>query len=125
MVFKRFVEGDVISKNQAKIAIYTCPIDITQTETKGTVLIKTAQELKDYSRGEECLLENQIKAIADTGATVVVSGGKFGDLALHYLNKYGLMAVRLNSKFDVRRICKTVGATALPRMVCCLLLLFF
>jgi len=80
-------------------------------------LIKTAQELKDYSRGEECLLESQIQAIAASGATVVVAGGKFGDLALHFLNKYGMMAVRLNSKFDVRRICKAVNATALPRLV--------
>ncbi len=33
-----------------------------QTETKGTVLIKTAQELTDFSRGEEQMLEEQIKA---------------------------------------------------------------
>jgi T-complex protein 1 subunit theta len=96
--------------------IYTCPVDSNQTETKGTVLIKTAAELTDFSRGEECLLEAQIKAIADTGAKVVVSGGKIGDLALHYLNKYKLMAVRLTSKWDVRRLCKALGATPLPKM---------
>ena len=39
--------------------------------------------------------EKQIKAIADSGAKVVVSGGKIGDMALHFLNKYGVMAVRL------------------------------
>lgn len=117
MVFKRFVEGDETKKTKAKIAVYTCPIDIAQTETKGTVLIKTAEELKDFSRGEECLLETQIKAIADTGAHVIVSGAKFGDMALHYMNKYKLMAVRLSSKFDIRRLCKAVGATALPRVV--------
>ena len=91
-------------------------MDTNQTETKGTVLIKTAAELTDFSRGEECQLEAQIKAIADSGAKVVVSGGKIGDLALHYLNKYNLMAVRLTSKWDVRRLCKAVGATPLPKM---------
>ena len=98
------------------VVIYTCPVDANQTETKGTVLIKTASELEAFSRGEECLLESQIKAIADTGAKVVVSGGKIGDLALHYLNKYKIMAVRLTSKWDVRRLCKAVGATPLPKM---------
>ena len=98
------------------VAIYTCPVDANQTETKGTVLIKTAAELTEFSRGEECLLESQIKAIADTGVKVVVSGGKIGDLALHYLNKYKLMAVRLTSKWDVRRLCKAVGATPLPKL---------
>lgn len=84
---------------------------------QGTVLIKTAEELKTFSRGEENLLEAQIKAIADSGANVIVAAGKFGDMALHYVNKYDMMAVRLTSKFDLRRLCKATGATALPRLV--------
>ncbi|GLG97589.1 T-complex protein 1 subunit delta [Gryllus bimaculatus] len=116
MVFKRNVEGDVTKKSQAKVAVYSCPLDITQTETKGTVLIKSADELMNFSRGEEQLLEEQIKSIAAAGTNVVVAGAKFGDMALHYINKYNMMAVRLNSKFDVRRLCKSVGATVLPRL---------
>ena len=79
-------------------------------------MIKSAQELTDFSKGEEDLLEKQIKEIVDSGAKVVVSGGKIGDLALHYLNKYGLMAVRLTSKWDVRRLCRAVNATPLPKL---------
>ncbi|GJQ74239.1 hypothetical protein Trydic_g19143 [Trypoxylus dichotomus] len=116
MVFKRDVEGDVSNIENAKIAIYSCAVDVMQTETKGTVLIKSADELMKFSRGEENLLELQIKAIADSGAKVVVAGAKFGDMALHYINKYKMMAVRLNSKFDLRRLSKTVGATVLPRL---------
>lgn len=116
LVFKRLVESDIINVENAKIACYTCPIDMTQTETKGTVLIKTAQELMDYSKGEENLLESQIKAIADTGANCLVAGGKVGDMALHFLNKYNIMVIRLMSKFDLRRLCKAVSATALPKV---------
>lgn len=116
MVFKRIVEGEVIKAQKAKIAVFTCPIDSVQTETKGTVLIQSSKELMDFSKGEENMLEKEIAAIAATGAKVVVSGGKIGDLCLHYLNKYGLMAVRLNSKFDLRRLCKAINATALPRL---------
>lgn len=116
MVFKRNVEGDVSVAEKAKIAIFNCPVDITQTETKGTVLIKTAEELKSFSKGEDSLLEEQIKSIAETGAKVIVAGGKFGDMALHFMNKYQLMAVRLNSKFDLRRLAKTVNGTVLPRL---------
>merc|ERR1719471_1888472 len=64
MVFKRHAESNIIKKESCKIAIYTCPIDALQTETKGTVLIKTAEELTTFSRGEESQLEKQIKAIA-------------------------------------------------------------
>nr|KAF6477257.1 chaperonin containing TCP1 subunit 8 [Molossus molossus] len=82
----------------------------------GTVLIKTAEELMDFSKGEEQLMEAQVRAVADTGANVIVTGGKVADMALHYANKYSIMLVRLNSKWDLRRLCKTVGATALPRL---------
>ncbi|XP_053964002.1 T-complex protein 1 subunit theta [Anastrepha ludens] len=116
MVFKRFVEGDVTFAENAKVAVFSCPIDIIQTETKGTVLIKSADELMNFSAGEENLLESQIKALADAGIKVVVCGGKVGDMALHFLNKYNLMAVRLNSKFEIRRLSRTVNATVLPRI---------
>uniref|UniRef100_A0A2K5C737 T-complex protein 1 subunit theta n=1 Tax=Aotus nancymaae TaxID=37293 RepID=A0A2K5C737_AOTNA len=116
MVFKKETEGDVTSVKDAKIAVYSCPFDGMITETKGTVLIKTAEELMNFSKGEENLMDAQVKAIADTGANVVVTGGKVADMALHYANKYNIMLVRLNSKWDLRRLCKTVGATALPRL---------
>jgi len=116
MVFKRHAESTIIKKDSCKVAIYTCPIDALQTETKGTVLIKTAEELQTFSRGEETQLEKQIKELADAGVDVVVAGGKFGDLALHYVNKYNMMAVRLMSKWDVRRLARATGATALPKM---------
>jgi len=116
MVFRRSVESTVVKQNNCKVAVYTCPVDAMQTETKGTVLIKTADELTTFSRGEETQLESQIKAIADAGVGVVVSGGKIGDMALHFINKYGMMAVRLTSKWDIRRLAKATGSTALPRL---------
>jgi len=63
------------------------------------------------------LCVQQVKAIAETGCKVVVTGGKVGEMYLHYANKYRLMVVRLLTKFDLRRLCKSIGATALPRLV--------
>ncbi len=117
MALRREVEGTVIRATKAKIALFSCPIDITTTETKGTVLIKNAEELKSFSRGEEELLEKQIKSIVDAGVKVVVCGGKVGEMALHFLNKYEIMAVRVLSKFDLRRVAKTVGGTVLAKIV--------
>ena len=62
-------------------------------------------------------LFQQIKAIADTGCTVIVSGGKVGELAQHFCNKYKILVVRLMSKWDLRRLCRSLGATPLPRIV--------
>lgn len=117
MVLKREVEGSVTKSSKCKIALYSCPIDISTTETKGTVLIKNAEELKNFSKGEEDLLEAQIKSIVDSGCKLVVCGGKVGDMALHFLNKYGLMVVRVLSKFDLRRVAKTVNGTVLAKVM--------
>ncbi|KAH3739734.1 hypothetical protein DPMN_046421 [Dreissena polymorpha] len=116
MVFRRAVEGEVTKMSKCKIAVYSCPLDIMQTETKGTVLIKNAEELMNFSQGEENLVEEQIKSISDTGCTVIVSGGKVGEMAVHFCNKYGILILRLMSKWDLRRLCKAVGATPLPRV---------
>lgn len=62
--------------------------------SQGTVLINNAKELMDFSKGEETMMEAQVKAIKDAGANVVVAGGKVADMALHYANKYQLMVVR-------------------------------
>ena len=70
------------------------------------MLIRTAQELESYSRSEEDRLEAIIKSIADSGARVVAAGSAFGEMALHFVEKYGMMAVRIPSKFDLRRFCR-------------------
>lgn len=45
------------------------------TETKGTILIHNADELLNYNKGEEKLMEETIRGIAESGAKVVVAGG--------------------------------------------------
>lgn len=116
MVFKKLVEGAHSSVKDAKVAVFNCPIDVAATETKATVLIKNADELVNFSQGEEKLLEQQIKAIAEAGTNVIVAGAKFGALGLHYVDKYKMTALRLTSKFDLKRICKSIGATVLLKL---------
>ena len=42
---------------RAKVAVFTCGLDVAQTETKGTVLIKNADEMLNFTTGEEKHLE--------------------------------------------------------------------
>lgn len=99
-----------------KVAVFTCPIMNSRTETKGTVLLHDAKEMLDFSRGEEAILARQISEIAASGARVLVSGDQISDLALHFIDRAGLMAVRVPSKFDLRRLCRSLGATPLARL---------
>jgi T-complex protein 1 subunit theta len=116
MVFARTPEGLITKANKAKVGVFSCPIDISQTETKGTVLLHNAKEMLDFTKGEEHQIENIIKELHDSGLRVVVAGSTIGELALHYLNRYNILVIKVLSKFELRRLCRVVGATPLARL---------
>jgi T-complex protein 1 subunit theta len=116
MVFGREPDGSVKKAHKAKVGVYTCPIDISQTETKGTVLLHNAKEMLDFTKGEEAQIETIVKELHDSGLRVVVAGGTVGELALHYLNRYNILVIKVLSKFELRRLCRVVGATPLARL---------
>lgn len=99
-----------------KVAVFACGIAAGRTETKGTVLLQTAPELLQFAQGEEAQLEAQIAAVAASGARVVVTGEAVSELALHFLDRQGLLVLRVPSKFDLRRLARAVGATPLARL---------
>lgn len=116
MVFAKEPDGSVKKAKKAKVGVFSCPIDITQTETKGTVLLHNAKEMLDFTKGEETQLEAAVKELHDVGLRVVIAGSTVGELAMHYLNRYGILVIKILSKFELRRICRVVGATPLARL---------
>lgn len=54
--------------------------------------------------------------IADSGLKVLIAGSSVGELALHYLNRHGILVIKVLSKFDLRRVCRVVGASPLARL---------
>ncbi|KAF9476874.1 T-complex protein 1 [Pholiota conissans] len=116
MVFGREPEGIVKKVSRAKVAVFTTALDIAQTETKGTVLIKNADEMLNFTTGEEKQLEKIIKEIADSGVKVIIAGSSVGELAMHYLDRFGVAVLKVLSKFELRRLCRVVNATPLARV---------
>jgi T-complex protein 1 subunit theta len=115
-VVTRDVEGTIRRVSDAKIAIFTGGIGVAKTEGKGTLVLKNAEELLGFNKGEEAALEKLIKQIADSGVNVVISGGAVDEMAMHFLEKYKLMVIKTLSKFEIRRLCKTVGAAPMVRL---------
>jgi len=115
-VLARDSVGSIKHVTSAKIAVFATGIDLAKTETKATVTLKNADELMNFSKDEEKHMEEVIKQISESGTKVVVSGGSIGELALHYIERYGMMALKVESKFQVRRLCKATGATPLVRL---------
>ena len=116
MVLKSDTVGTIKRIEKAKVAVFAGGVDTSATETKGTVLIHTAEQLENYSKTEEAKVEELIKAVAESGAKVVVSGGSVGEMALHFCERYKLMVLKISSKFELRRFCRTTGAVAMLKL---------
>jgi T-complex protein 1 subunit theta len=109
-------EGTIHHVTKAKIGVFVAGIDVPRTETKGTLRFSTAEELEGFSRGEEEALEQVVREIHSSGCNVVVSGQAVGDMAMHFLERYEIMVIKVPSKFQLRRLCKATGARPLVRL---------
>ena len=112
----RDVEGCVTKVEKCKVAVYNCPLENQGPETSDEVVFKNANDLLNYTKGEEDHMEKIIKEIVDSGVTAVVVGGAISNMALHFLDKYGILAFRILSKFELRRVARALGATLLVRL---------
>ena len=79
-------------------------------------MIKNADELLNYTKGEEDLAEKFVQKLVGANVNVVVSGGSISDIVLHFLDKYKIMTVRIMSKFELRRIARAIRAVILSKL---------
>jgi len=119
MVVLRDAEGQVKKAEKCKVIVFGCGIEAATTEAKGTILLKSAGELLNYNKSEEKKMEEIIESIANSGAKVVVANGSISEMAMHYLDKFGIMVLKIQSKFELRRICGALGATAVVKLGAC------
>ena len=79
--------------------------------------MRNADDLLNYTRGEEAAFENFVKGLAEAGISVVVGSGSMSELAQHYFEKYRIYAVKIMSKWELKRIARAVGATPIVKLV--------
>lgn len=111
MVVVRQSETSVHHVTKAKVAVFNSNIEMQQGETKGTVLFTKAEELENYTKSEEDRFEKIIKGFAEAGIQVVVASGAISETAVHFFEKYKIMAIKIMSKWELKRIARAVGAT--------------
>ena len=50
---------------------------------------------------------------------IVICHGSISEMAMHFLDKFGLMVIKIQSKFELRRMCGALGATVVMRLGPC------
>jgi T-complex protein 1 subunit theta len=117
VVIVRGSETSVKNATKAKVAVFNTNIEMQQGETKGTVLMKNAEDLLNYTSGEEEAFELFIKGLAEAGVSVVVCTGSMSELAIHFFEKYQIVAIKIMSKWELKRIARAAGATPIVKLV--------
>lgn len=115
-VLTKTVEGTIRRVKDAKVVVLGGNLEPTKPETKAVVLMTKPEELLALDKDEEQLMEESIKFLVDAGVNVVVVGGNVAAIALHYCEKYKIMVIKENSKFQLRRIARATGAVGLLRI---------
>jgi len=73
MLVTRDANGPIKRKDKPNVLVLGCGLEMTGTETKGTVLINTADELMKFTKGEEDKMDEILKDIKRAGIDVIIA----------------------------------------------------
>ena len=78
--------------------------------------MKNADDLLNYTKGEEDKFELFVKGLAEAGVNVVCGSGSMSELAIHFFEKYKIMALKIMYQWELKRIAKAVGASPVVKL---------
>ncbi|MGQ9507666.1 MAG: thermosome subunit beta [Candidatus Bathycorpusculaceae bacterium] len=94
---------------KANIALLNAKLEIEKTEFDAKINIETPEQMKLFLDEEERMLKEMVDKIAETGANVVFCEKGIDDVALHFLAKRGVLAVKNVSSSDMEKLAKATG----------------
>ncbi|MEM3627030.1 MAG: thermosome subunit beta [Candidatus Bathyarchaeia archaeon] len=95
--------------NNAKIALVNAKLEIEKTEFDAKINIESPEQMKLFLDEEERMLKEMVDKIAEVGANVVFCEKGIDDVALHFLAKRGILAVKNVSSSDMEKLSRATG----------------
>jgi thermosome len=93
----------------AKIALINAKLEIEKTEFDAKINIENPEQMKLFLDEEERMLKEMVDTIANAGANVVFCQKGIDDIALHFLAKKGILAVKNVSSGDMEKLARATG----------------
>jgi len=111
MVFDKEVAHAQMPKlvKNAKIALLNAKLEIKKTEFDAKINIDTPEQMKLFLDEEERMLKDMVDKITATGANVLFCEKGIDDMALHFLAKNGILAVKNVSSNDLEKLARATG----------------
>jgi thermosome len=95
----------------AKMALVNAKLEIEKTEFDAKININSPDQMKLFLDEEESMLREMTENVVKSGANVVFCEKSIDDLALHFLSKKNIMAVKNVSSGDMEKLAKATGGT--------------
>jgi thermosome len=95
----------------AKIALLNAKLEIEKTEFDAKININSPDQMKGFLDEEELMLREMTDKVAKSGANVIFCEKGIDDMALHFLAKKNIMAVKNLSSGDMEKLAKATGGT--------------
>ncbi|MEJ5326691.1 MAG: thermosome subunit beta [Candidatus Bathyarchaeia archaeon] len=111
MVIDKEVASSQMPKfvENAKIALLNTKLEIEKTEFDAKINIESPEQMKLFLDEEERMLKEMVEQVSKTGANVLFCEKGIDDLALHFLAKKGILAVKSISSSDMEKLARATG----------------
>ncbi|ERJ05960.1 Thermosome subunit alpha protein [Halorhabdus tiamatea SARL4B] len=117
----RLVEGVTIDKNpahdamptdfeDADVLVYEGEIEVPELETSTETRVSDFEEVTEYLDQEQAAIQEDVEAVLEAGADVLVTEGGIDDPAQELLAEADVMALRRVDDEDRRRLAEATGA---------------
>jgi len=97
----------------AKIALVNAKLEIEKTEFDAKININSPDQMKGFLDEEESMLRQMTENVEKSGANVIFCEKGIDDLALHFLSKKKIVAMKNVSSGDMEKLAKATGGTIL------------
>jgi thermosome len=116
----QLVQGIIIDKEvvhagmpktvtKAKIALLDCPLEVEKTEFSAEIRIKDPTQMQAFLDQETRMIQDMVKKIVSSGATVLFCQKGLDDMAQHFLAKKGVLSARRVKQSDMEKLAKATG----------------
>jgi len=95
----------------AKIALLNAKLEIEKTEFDAKININSPDQMKGFLDEEESMLREMTEKVAKSGANVIFCEKGIDDMALHFLARKNIMAIKNVSSGDMEKLAKATGGT--------------
>ncbi|MCW4034354.1 MAG: thermosome subunit beta [Candidatus Bathyarchaeota archaeon] len=117
IIDKEIVHAGMPKKvENAKIALLDSPLEVEKTEFSAEIRIKDPLQMQAFLDKENRMIQEMVKTINASGATVVFCQKGIDDMAQHFLAKDGIIAARRVKKSDMEKLARATGAKIVTKL---------